>query len=77
MKTLPMKTTRQLFGLKTTEYLRQTSSVDIKMSEKVEKTKILAWLLHQNLSPLTLVVINRFVWHTSIRSRTKPKHSFP
>ena len=77
MKTLPMKTTRQLFRLKTTEYLHQTSSVDIKMSEKVEKNEILAWLLHQNLSSLTLVVINRFVWRTSIRSRTKPKHSFP
>ena len=31
--------------------------------------------LHQFYS-ISLAVINRFVWHTSIRSRTKPKHSF-
>ena len=35
----------KLFGLKTTEYLRQTSSVDLKMSAKAEK-KSRFWLCY-------------------------------
>ena len=44
----------KLFGLKTTEYLRQTSIVDWKISEKAEKNWVLALLLYQNLSRLNL-----------------------
>ena len=44
----------KLFGLKTTEYLCQTSIVDWKISEKAEKNWVLALLLYQNLSRLNL-----------------------
>ena len=36
----------KLFGLKTTEYLHQMSSVDLKMSEKAEKKKTRFWLCY-------------------------------
>ena len=44
----------KLFGLKTTEYLYQMSSADLKMFEKAKKNKILDLLLYQNLSQLHL-----------------------
>ena len=44
----------KLFGLKTTEYLYQMSSADLKMFEKAKKNKILDSLLYQNLSQLHL-----------------------
>ena len=44
----------KLFGLKTTEYLYQMNSADLKMFEKAKKNKILDLLLYQNLSQLHL-----------------------
>ena len=44
----------ELFRLKTNEYLRQTSSVDLKMSEKAGKTEVLALFLYQNSSRLNV-----------------------
>ena len=44
----------KLFRLKTTEYLYQMSSADLKMFEKAKKNKILDLLLYQNLSQLHL-----------------------
>ena len=38
----------KFFGLKTTEYLRQTRSVDLKLSEKAEKNEVLGLSPFQN-----------------------------